>query len=128
MPSVRWSTAESTPALIEVGSTAVAKREALERSAPVLLSALSLDEGRDRLYARPISGLSFPRRFVIVCRSLASLGREQRDFIAFLRRNVARPIAPGWGCHNRIGGSSDPLRPARQVGLPMVTSAPTEKA
>ena len=77
------------PALIEVGSTAVAKREALERSAPVLLSALSLDEGRDRLYARPISGLSFPRRFVIVCRSLASLGREQRDFIAFLRRNVA---------------------------------------
>ncbi len=76
------------PALVEVGSTAVAKREALDRSAPVLLSALSLDEARDRLYARPITGLSFPRRFFVVARSLASLPREQRDFVAFLRRRV----------------------------------------
>lgn len=76
------------PALVEVGSTAVAKREALDRSAPVLLSALSLDEGRDHLYARPVTGLRFPRRFVIVSRSLASLPRDQRDFIAFLRRRV----------------------------------------
>jgi DNA-binding transcriptional LysR family regulator len=74
--------------LVEVGSTAVAKREALERSAPVLLSALSLSEPRDRLYRRPVSGLSFPRRFVIVCRSLASLPRADRAFIAFLRRDV----------------------------------------
>ncbi len=76
------------PALVEVGSTAVAKREALDRSAPVLLSALSLDESRDRLYARPVTGLRFPRRFVIIARSLASLPRDQRDFVAFLRRNV----------------------------------------
>lgn len=76
------------PPLVEVGSTAVAKREALERSAPVLLSGLSLDEGRDRLYARPVKGLRFERRFVIVCRSLSSLPREQRDFIAFLRRRI----------------------------------------
>lgn len=83
------------PALVEVGSTAVAKREALELSAPVLLSALSLDEGRDRLYARPVKGLRFPRRFVIICRSLASLPREQRDFIAFLRRRIEADQAPG---------------------------------
>lgn len=82
--------------LVEVGSTAVAKREALERSAPVLLSALSLDEGRDRLYARPVEGLSFPRSFAVVTRSLASLPRAHRDFIAFLRRRIA-PGQPGGG-------------------------------
>lgn len=76
------------PALVEVGSTAVAKREAIERSAPVLLSALSLDEGRDRLYGRRVQGLRFERRFVVVGRSLASLPREQREFVAFLRRRV----------------------------------------
>jgi DNA-binding transcriptional LysR family regulator len=72
--------------LLEAASTAVAKREALQRSAPVLLSALSLDEARDRLYRRPVAGLSFPRRFVIVCRSLASLPRQDRDFLDFIRR------------------------------------------
>jgi DNA-binding transcriptional LysR family regulator len=72
--------------LIEVASTAVAKREALQRSAPVLLSALSLDEARDRLYRRPVTGLSFPRRFVVICRSLASLARQDRDFVDFIRR------------------------------------------
>jgi DNA-binding transcriptional LysR family regulator len=72
--------------LLEAASTAVAKREALQRSAPVLLSALSLDEARDRLYRRPVAGLSFPRRFVVVCRSLASLNRPDRDFVDFIRR------------------------------------------
>jgi DNA-binding transcriptional LysR family regulator len=79
------------PPLVEVGSTAVAKREALERSAPVLLSALSLDEGRDKLYARPVEGLRFPRRFVVVGRSLATLSPEHREFVAFLRRRIAEP-------------------------------------
>jgi DNA-binding transcriptional LysR family regulator len=72
--------------LIEAASTAVAKREALQRSAPVLLSALSLDEARDRLYRRPVAGLSFPRRFVVVCRSLSSLARQDREFVDFVRR------------------------------------------
>jgi DNA-binding transcriptional LysR family regulator len=76
--------------LIEAASTAVAKREALQRSAPVMLSALSLDETRDRLYRRPVMGLSFPRRFVVVCRSLASLARRDRDFVDFIRRRRAR--------------------------------------
>ncbi len=72
--------------LVEAASTAVAKREALQRSAPVLLSALSLSEGRDRLYRRPVEGLAFPRRFVVICRSLSSLQRYERDFIGFIRR------------------------------------------
>src|SRR4051794_4340293 len=72
--------------LIEAASTAVAKREALERSSPVLLSALSLDEARDRLYRRPITGLAFSRRFVVICRSLASLPRQDREFVDFIRR------------------------------------------
>jgi DNA-binding transcriptional LysR family regulator len=76
--------------LIEAASTAVAKREALQRSAPVLLSNLSLDEARDRLYRRPVEGLSFPRRFVVICRSLASLARQDRDFVDFIRRRRAR--------------------------------------
>ncbi len=77
------------PSLVEVGSTAVAKREALERSAPVLISALSIDEGRDHLYVRPIAGLRFPRSFTIVYRSLASLSVAEREFIDFLRRDRA---------------------------------------
>ncbi len=72
--------------LVEVGSTAVAKREALERSAPVLLSRLALDEARDRLHARPVQGVRFPRRFVVVCASLGSLPRQDRDFVDFLLR------------------------------------------
>ena len=80
--------------LIEAASTAVAKREALRRSAPVLLSSLSLDEARDRLYRRPVAGLRFPRRFVVVCRSLASLPRQDRDFIDFLRRSRQNAIRP----------------------------------
>jgi DNA-binding transcriptional LysR family regulator len=72
--------------LIEAASTAVAKREALQRSSPVLLSALSLDEARDRLYRRPVTGLTFSRRFVVICRSLASLARQDRDFVDFIRR------------------------------------------
>ncbi len=75
-----------TEPLIEAASTTVAKREALQRSAPVLLSALSLDEVRDRLYRRPVAGLTFPRRFVVICRSLASLMRQDRDFVDFIRR------------------------------------------
>ena len=76
-------------ALVEVGATTVAKREAVERSAPVLLSKLSVDEERDGLYVRPVAGLRFPRGFAIVCRSLSSLPSAERDFIEFLRRDRA---------------------------------------
>ena len=72
--------------LLEAASTAVAKREALDLSAPVLLSALSLDEARDRLDRRPIAGLTFPRRFVVISRSFSSLPRPDRELVDFLRR------------------------------------------
>lgn len=74
--------------LLEVGSTAAAKREAIELTAPILLSALALDETYDRLHRRPIEGLRFPRRFVIVCRSQADLRPSEREFLAFLRRRL----------------------------------------
>ncbi len=84
--------------LVEVGSTAVAKREAIQRSAPVLISRLALDEGRDKLHPRPVEGLCFPRRFAIVCRSVASLPRRDRDLISFLRRRS----------HGEPGGTASP--------------------
>ncbi|MGD9735819.1 MAG: LysR family transcriptional regulator [Solirubrobacterales bacterium] len=75
----------ATP-LLEVGSSAAAKREALELESPILLSALALDEERDRLYRRSIEGLRFPRRFLILCRSLPDLRESERELIEFLRR------------------------------------------
>lgn len=85
------------PPRLEVGSTAAAKREALELATPILLSALALDEERDRLYRRPIEGLRFPRRFLVVCRSSADLRASERDLIAFLRRRklTVLPSQPG---------------------------------
>jgi DNA-binding transcriptional LysR family regulator len=76
------------PPLLEVGSTAAAKREALELEAPILLSALALDERRDRLYRRPVEGLRFPRRFLVVCRSQTNLSPREREFVTFLRRRL----------------------------------------
>jgi DNA-binding transcriptional LysR family regulator len=75
----------ATPRL-EVGSSAAAKREALELGTPILLSALALDERLDRLYRRPIEGLRFRRRFLVVCRSSSDLRASERDLIEFLRR------------------------------------------
>ena len=83
----------ATP-LLEVGSTAAAKREAIELKAPILLSALALDEGRDRLYRRPIDGLRFPRRFLVVCRSRADLSPTANELIAFLRRRHLPTVPP----------------------------------
>ena len=79
--------------LLEVGNTAAAKREAIELGAPILLSALALDEPRDRLYRRPIEGLRFPRRFLIVCRSQADLAPGGREFVGFLRRRRLDVVA-----------------------------------
>jgi len=70
--------------VIEVGSTAVAKREAVEQSMPVLLSALAIDEKRDRLYVRPIEGLGFPRRFSVLYSSEHVLTPSQRQLVDFL--------------------------------------------
>lgn len=75
----------ATP-LLEIGSTAAAKREAIELGAPILFSRLALDEERDRLHRRPVEGLRFPRRFVLLLRSQADLRPGDREFVAFLRR------------------------------------------
>jgi DNA-binding transcriptional LysR family regulator len=76
--------------LLEVGSTAAAKREAIELNAPILLSELALDEGRDRLYRRAIEGVRFMRQFVIVCRSQSNLTPDERELIGFFQRRLVR--------------------------------------
>ena len=80
--------------LREVGSTAAGKREALELGAPILLSRLALDEERDRLYRRPLEAFRFPRRFLIVTRSLADLPPAAREFVEFLRRRRLNVVSP----------------------------------
>jgi DNA-binding transcriptional LysR family regulator len=70
--------------LREVGSTAAAKREALDRCAPALLSAASIDETRDRLYVRRVEGLRFLRRFALLYRSEHTLTASQRGLVEFL--------------------------------------------
>jgi DNA-binding transcriptional LysR family regulator len=70
--------------LSEVGSTVVAKREAIDRRAPALISALAIDEERDRLYARPVEGLIFARSFAVMFRSTHTLSPEQRSVVDFL--------------------------------------------
>jgi DNA-binding transcriptional LysR family regulator len=82
----------ATP-LIEIGNTAAAKREALELGAPLLLSRLALDERRDRLYRREIETVRFPRRFLLVCRSLHDLPPAGREFHEFLRRRRLGVVA-----------------------------------
>ena len=86
----------ATP-LLEIGSTAAGKREALELGAPILLSALALDEGRDRLLQRRVEGLRFPRRFLIVTRSQADLRPSEREFVAFLLRRHLDVVPPPLG-------------------------------
>jgi DNA-binding transcriptional LysR family regulator len=82
------------PPLREVGSTVAAKSEALELGAPLLMSALALDERRDRLYRRAVEDRRFPRRFLIVCRSLADLSGPGRELVEFLRRRRL-DVVPG---------------------------------
>ena len=81
--------------LLEIGNTAAAKREAVELGAPILISALALDEKRDRLHRRRIEGLRFPRRFLIVLRSQADLTPSQREFVDFLRRRRLKVVPSG---------------------------------
>ena len=81
----------ATP-LLEVGNTHAAKREALELRAPILISALALDEQRDHLFRRPIEGCRFPRRFLIVCRSQTDLNPPERELISFFQRRLLKVL------------------------------------
>ena len=59
------------PPLAEVGSTSAAKATAVSENAPVLLSRLAVTDA-DTLVERPVEGIAFERRFVIL------LGAELR--------------------------------------------------
>lgn len=55
------------PPLAEIGSTSAALRTAVSEGAPVLVSSLALPAARGReLVVRPVAGLRFGRRFVLV--------------------------------------------------------------
>ena len=69
------------PPLAEVATPAAAKREALERSAPVLLSRRVLKEPHWAM--PPVDGLAFPRSFVLV---LPAGGTPSGDVEALMKR------------------------------------------
>jgi DNA-binding transcriptional LysR family regulator len=69
------------PPLAEVATPAAAKREALERSAPVLLSRRVLSE--PGWSTPPVEGLAFPRAFVLV---VPAVGSPSGDVDALMGR------------------------------------------
>jgi DNA-binding transcriptional LysR family regulator len=71
------------PPLAEVGSTSAAKATAVSEEAPVLLSRLAIAEG-DGLVERPVDGIDFGRRFVIL------LGAEVRPAARALIDHLVR--------------------------------------
>ena len=54
------------PPLAEVGSTSAAKATAISEGAPVLLSQLAVRGNLEGLVERPVEGIDFARRFVIL--------------------------------------------------------------
>jgi DNA-binding transcriptional LysR family regulator len=54
------------PPLAEVGSTSAAKATAISENAPVLLSRLAVRGNVEGLVERPVEGIDFARRFVIL--------------------------------------------------------------
>ena len=73
------------PSLAEVGSTSAAREAALSEGAPVLLSRLAVGHARDPLVARPVRGLSFPRRFVFLVGDAATLAPAARALLHHLQ-------------------------------------------
>jgi DNA-binding transcriptional LysR family regulator len=54
------------PPLAEVGSTSAAKATAVSEGAPVLLSRLAVRGNGEGLVERPVEGVEFERRFVLL--------------------------------------------------------------
>jgi DNA-binding transcriptional LysR family regulator len=78
------------PPLAEIGSTAAALTTAIARGAPALLSSLAFSRsGKPGLVLRPLAGLRFPRRFVVLHRGTESLPPPARPLVAELL--AARP-------------------------------------
>jgi DNA-binding transcriptional LysR family regulator len=90
------------PPLAEVGSTSAAKAAALAEGAPLLLSRLGFESDGEKLACRRVSGLRFPRSFVILLGAEETMSRGTSALLAHLRAAVG----PG---HNQG------LAPAKRV-------------
>jgi DNA-binding transcriptional LysR family regulator len=73
-----------SPPLAEVGSTSAAKATAHSERAPVLLSRLALRDRGEGLVVRPVRGLRFRRRFVVVIASEEALAPAARTLVHHL--------------------------------------------
>jgi DNA-binding transcriptional LysR family regulator len=80
----------ATP-LAEVGSTAAAIEQATAVCAPVLLSRLALQAGVQGLVTRPVEGIRFQRRFVILRAPAKPLAAAAELLIEHLRASLASP-------------------------------------
>jgi DNA-binding transcriptional LysR family regulator len=77
---------EAAPPLVEAATPAAAKREAMERVAPVLLSDKVL---REPIWSRvKIDGLEFPRRFELVLPAVGDPTDDTQALIARLKEAV----------------------------------------
>jgi DNA-binding transcriptional LysR family regulator len=72
------------PPLAEVGSTSAAKATAISEGAPVLLSRLAVRGNGDGLVERPVEGIDFARRFVILMGAHETLRPSARALIDHL--------------------------------------------
>jgi DNA-binding transcriptional LysR family regulator len=77
----------------EVGSTSAAQATAIAEGAPILLSKLALASGGDGLVERPVAGMSFPRRFVVLVGAEETLRPGTRALMEHLMR--AATTQPG---------------------------------
>jgi len=72
------------PPLAEVGSTSAAKATAISEGAPVLLSRLAVRGNGERLVERPVEGIDFARRFVLLMGAHETLRPAARALIDHL--------------------------------------------
>ncbi len=72
------------PPLAEVGSTSAAKATAISEGAPVLLSRLAVRGNGESLVERPVEGIDFARRFVILMGAHETLRPAARALIDHL--------------------------------------------
>jgi DNA-binding transcriptional LysR family regulator len=72
------------PPLAEVGSTSAAKATAISEGAPVLLSRLAVRGNGDGLVERPVEGIDFARRFVLLMGAHETLRPAARALIDHL--------------------------------------------
>jgi DNA-binding transcriptional LysR family regulator len=79
---------EAAPPLVQAATPAAAKREALTRAAPLLLSRRVLSE--PEWTQVPIDGLEFPRHYTLVLPGVGDPPEDARLVIERLRAEVAR--------------------------------------